>query len=203
MKLTGAHAITLLTNRPGIRMRRKCWWNDCFVAMQPALELPPFNDQTTQRKVNDRTAALIGRDTPMTCPAYFAYWDAMAQTFNMGFVFSADDLLANDWEAVADDQGLIPEPLSHTVGFSYLNSEYDVCNREYVGVAEVKVTTTFLWETKVQASEIENAGRNGSVDAAMQSLAMKDVSPFVGILVRDGITAAIMRTEPPKSSTSL
>lgn len=199
MKLTGAHAITLLTNRPGIRMRRSYWAEGCFVALQPALELPPFNDQTTQRKVNDRTAALIGRDTPMTCPAYFAYWDAMIQTFNMGFVFSADDLLASDWETVADDLGLIPEPLPHTVSFGYFNSEYDVRQREYVGVAEVKVTTTFLWKMEVQAAEIENAGGIGSVDATLQSLAMKDVSPFIGILVRDGLTAAIMRTDTPAS----
>lgn len=67
-----------------------------FVCMMPALQLPPFNTQGTERKVNDRTAKWIGVDTPLDCQPYFALFNAQKK-WQPGWVPSTGDLLANDW----------------------------------------------------------------------------------------------------------
>jgi hypothetical protein len=46
---------------------QRAGWNGkgMFIVYMSALNLPPFNTQGTERKVNDRTAKWIGEDTPL------------------------------------------------------------------------------------------------------------------------------------------
>ena len=52
-------------------------WNgkNMFVVYMEPLQLPPFNTQGTDRKVNDRTAKFIGENKPLNCQPYFAMYD--------------------------------------------------------------------------------------------------------------------------------
>ncbi|GGH36171.1 Protein of unknown function [Cribrihabitans marinus] len=76
-------------------------WNGTgmFIVLMPALYLPPFNTQDTARKVNDRTAKWIGKDTPLDCQPYIAMFTAQKQ-WQPGWVASQADLLADDWVVV-------------------------------------------------------------------------------------------------------
>lgn len=73
-------------------------WNgkNQFVVMMPALFLPPFNTQDTNRKVNDRTAKHIGEDTPLDSQPYLALFNAQGK-WQPGWVPSQGDLFAEDW----------------------------------------------------------------------------------------------------------
>lgn len=73
-------------------------WNGkgMFVVLMPALQLPPFNTQGTDRKVNDRTAKWIGEDTPLDCQPYFAMFTA-DKKWQPGWLASQADMLADDW----------------------------------------------------------------------------------------------------------
>jgi hypothetical protein len=82
--------------RDGAKVRRRCWPTGCFVVLMPALELPPYNTQGTERKVNDRTAKYIGEDAPLHCQPYFASYDG--HHWQPGFVLPTPDLLAIDYE---------------------------------------------------------------------------------------------------------
>ena len=71
-----------------------------FVVVMPRLELPPYNTQGTERKVNDRTAKWIGEDQPLDCQPYFALFNAQKK-WQPGWVPSTGDLFANDWYVFA------------------------------------------------------------------------------------------------------
>lgn len=76
-------------------------WNgkNMFVVMQPRLELPSYNTQGTNRKVNDRTALFIGKDKPLNCPPYCCLYNAQEE-WVCGWVPSQGDLFADDWQIV-------------------------------------------------------------------------------------------------------
>jgi len=73
-------------------------WNgaDMFAVYMSPMHLPPFNSQEPGRKVNDRTARLIGPDVPLDCQAYFALYNAKKQ-WQPGWVASQADMLSDDW----------------------------------------------------------------------------------------------------------
>ena len=77
-------------------------WNGkgMFVVLMPALKLPPYNTQGTDRKVNDRTAKHIGPDTPLNSQPYIAMWTAKGE-WQPGWLASQADLLADDWGIVS------------------------------------------------------------------------------------------------------
>lgn len=82
----------------GMVARRKSWASGVSVVMMTGLQLPSFNTQATNRKVNDRTAKFIGDDTPLDSQPYFAQFD-MTGHWQPGWLPSASDILAEDWEA--------------------------------------------------------------------------------------------------------
>jgi len=82
----------------GQRVRRAGWnGKGMFVVLMPRLQLPPYNTQGTERKVNDRTAKWIGEDQPLDCQPYIAMYTALKQ-WQPGWLASQADLLAVDWE---------------------------------------------------------------------------------------------------------
>lgn len=82
--------------KDGHRIRRACWPLEMFVVMMPRLDLPPFNTQGTERKVNDRTAKWIGEDKPLRCMPYIAFYDGWY--WQPGWLPAQADLFAEDWE---------------------------------------------------------------------------------------------------------
>jgi hypothetical protein len=93
--LSFGHAI--LAAKEGKRIARAGWnGKNMFVVYMPPMQLPPFNTQGTDRKVNDRTAKHIGEDTPLDCQPYFAMFNAQKQWIP-GWLASQSDMLANDW----------------------------------------------------------------------------------------------------------
>jgi hypothetical protein len=78
---------------------RRAGWNGkgMFIVLMPELQLAPFNQQDTQKRVNDRTAKWIGEDQPLNCRPYIAMFNA-AKEWQPGWVCSQADLLAVDWE---------------------------------------------------------------------------------------------------------
>jgi hypothetical protein len=76
-------------------------WNgkDMWIAHMSGMELPPYSTQGTYRKVNDRTARLIGEDTPLTTLPYIAMWTA-DKKWLPGWLASQTDMLAEDWMIV-------------------------------------------------------------------------------------------------------
>jgi hypothetical protein len=80
---------------------RRAGWNGAgmFVVLMPPLQLPPYNTQGTDRKVNDRTAKWIGEGAPLDCQPYIAMYTAKKQ-WQPGWLCSQADLLAIDWELV-------------------------------------------------------------------------------------------------------
>lgn len=86
--------------RKGHKVRRVGWnGKGMYIALMPALYLPPFNSQEPGAKVNDRTAKYIGPDTPLDSQPYIAMWTA-AQQWQPGWNASTQDLLATDWQIV-------------------------------------------------------------------------------------------------------
>lgn len=73
-------------------------WNGkgMFIVLMPELQLPPYNTQGTERKVNDRTAKWIGKDAPLDCRPYVAMYTATKQ-WQPGWLCSQADMLAEDW----------------------------------------------------------------------------------------------------------
>lgn len=74
-------------------------WNgkSMFIVAMPSLNLPPYNTQNTERKVNDRTAKWIGEDQPLDCQPYIALYNAQKQ-WQPGWLPSQQDLFAKDWQ---------------------------------------------------------------------------------------------------------
>jgi len=93
-------ALALL--KEGKRVGREGWnGKGMFIALMPALKLPPFSSQEPGAKVNDRTAKFIGNDTPLDSQPYFAMRTATGQ-WQPGWLASQSDLLSEDWFLVAD-----------------------------------------------------------------------------------------------------
>lgn len=87
--------------KAGAKVCRRGWnGKDMFIVIMPALYLPPYNTQDTNRKVNDRTAKWIGEDQPLDCQPYIAMYNAQKQWIP-GWVASQSDILCSDWEVVA------------------------------------------------------------------------------------------------------
>jgi hypothetical protein len=85
----------------GEKVRRRGWnGTGTFIALMPALYLPPYNTQGEARKAHDRTAKFIGEDAPLDCQPYIAMYTAQKQ-WQPGWVCSQADLLATDWEIAA------------------------------------------------------------------------------------------------------
>ena len=76
-------------------------WNGkgMFIVLMPALHLPCYNTQDTHKKVNDRTAKHIGKDTPLDSQPYISMFTALKQ-WQPGWLASQADLLAEDWTVV-------------------------------------------------------------------------------------------------------
>jgi hypothetical protein len=93
-----AEALHHLLN--GKQVKRAHWKNCDFVTMMTGLNLPPFNTQDTNRKVNDRTAQWIGNDRSLESQAYFASCklEEGKAIWQPGWTPSTEDLLADDWE---------------------------------------------------------------------------------------------------------
>ena len=73
-------------------------WNgkDMWVCLMDGMELPPFSSQVPGKKVNDRTAKFIGKDTPLETLPYFAMWTADGKWLP-GWLATQTDMLADDW----------------------------------------------------------------------------------------------------------
>lgn len=88
-------AIEALKN--GQRVAREGWnGKGMWIALMPALSLPPRSSQKPGAKVNDRTAKFIGDDTPLNCQPYLVMWTAQ-QLWQPGWLASQADILAEDW----------------------------------------------------------------------------------------------------------
>jgi hypothetical protein len=93
--LTFGAAIQAL--KAGKKVSRAGWnGKGMWLVLMPALYLPPFKTQGTERKVNDRTAKWIGEDKPLDCQPYIAMWTAQ-QKWQPGWLASQADMLAEDW----------------------------------------------------------------------------------------------------------
>ncbi len=88
--------------KEGLRVARAGWnGKGMWIVLMTPMDLPAFNDQTTQRKVNDRTAKWIGKDTALHTDGYLAMWTAQG-TWQPGWNASQADMLAEDW-CILDD----------------------------------------------------------------------------------------------------
>ena len=86
--------------KDGKKVARKGWnGKGMWIVLMPALCLPPYNSQDTNRKVNDRTAKHIGEDSPLDSQPYIAMWTALGQ-WQPGWLASQADMLAEDWGVV-------------------------------------------------------------------------------------------------------
>ena len=84
--------------RDGKPVRRSGWnGKGMFICLMPKLDLPPYNTQGTERKVNDRTAKWIGEDQPLESQPYIAMWTARKK-WQPGWLASQADMLGEDWE---------------------------------------------------------------------------------------------------------
>lgn len=91
----------LIHAKAGQKVRRGAWHKESFIVGMPAMQLPPFNTQDTNRKVNDRTARHIGPDTPLDSQAYFASFNENCE-WTPGWLPNAADLYAEDWGLAPD-----------------------------------------------------------------------------------------------------
>jgi hypothetical protein len=83
--------------RQGHKIARRGWnGKDMWVVYMPPMQLPPFNSQGPDKKVNDRTARFIGEDAPLDCQPYFAMYDAQHRWIP-GWLASQTDMLSDDW----------------------------------------------------------------------------------------------------------
>jgi len=83
--------------KQGKRIARAGWnGKNMFVVVQPAMTLAPYNDQSAEKRVNDRTARFVGYDTPLEVLPYFCMFTA-DRKWLCGWLASQTDMLANDW----------------------------------------------------------------------------------------------------------
>ena len=72
-QLTFGQALEAL--KEGKRVARTGWnGKGMWIVLMSGMSLPPYNTQGTERKVNDRTAKWIGKDTPLETLPYIAIW---------------------------------------------------------------------------------------------------------------------------------
>lgn len=87
--------------KEGHKIARKGWnGKGMWVVLMSGMKLPPYSTQGTEKKVNDRTARLIGEDTPLETLPYFAMWTTNAEgrrAWLPGWLASQTDMLADDW----------------------------------------------------------------------------------------------------------
>ena len=82
----------------GEKVRRSGWnGKGMWIVYMSGMKLPPHSTQGTDKKVNDRTAKLIGENTPLETLPYFAMWTA-DKKWLLGWLASQTDMLATDWE---------------------------------------------------------------------------------------------------------
>ncbi len=90
--------------KQGHKIARRGWnGKGMWVVYMSGMTLPAYNAQTTDRKVNDRTAKLIGEDTPLETLPYFAMWTVNAEgrrAWLPGWLASQTDMLSDDWMIV-------------------------------------------------------------------------------------------------------
>ena len=92
--------LAIETAKKGHKIARKGWnGKNMWVVYMSGMKLPPYNSMGTERKVNDRTASLIGEDTPLETLPYLAMWTADGKWLP-GWLASQTDMLAEDWEIV-------------------------------------------------------------------------------------------------------
>jgi hypothetical protein len=98
MNLSFGKAIEAMKN--GKKVARSGWnGKNMFIVIMPELNLPPYNTQDTNRKVNDRTAKWVGKDTPLESQPYIAMFTAQKK-WQPGWTASQSDMLSNDWIVV-------------------------------------------------------------------------------------------------------
>jgi len=86
--------------KKGKKVARKGWnGKNMWLVYMSGMTLPAFNDQTSGKKVNDRTAKLIGKDTLLETLPYIAMWTA-DKKWLPGWLASQTDMLAEDWYIV-------------------------------------------------------------------------------------------------------
>lgn len=86
--------------KQGRKIARQGWnGKGMYVVYMPPMYLPPFNSQEAGKKVNDRTAKIIGADAPLDCQPYFAMYNAQKQWIP-GWLASQSDMLSDDWYIV-------------------------------------------------------------------------------------------------------
>lgn len=86
--------------KQGQAVSRKGWnGKNMFIVYMEPMSLPSFNTAGTSRKVNDRTAKWIGKDTPLNVLGYFAMFTA-DKMWLPGWLASQSDMLAEDWGLV-------------------------------------------------------------------------------------------------------
>lgn len=97
-RMTFGHAVEAM--KKGYRVARKGWnGKGMWIVYMSGMSLPPRSDQSTERKVNDRTAKWIGEDTPLETLPYIAMWTA-DKKWLPGWLASQTDMLAEDWMIV-------------------------------------------------------------------------------------------------------
>lgn len=86
--------------KQGKKVARKGWnGKNMWIVLMDGMTLPPFNSQSQGKKVNDRTAKIIGEDTPLETLPYIAMWTADGKWLP-GWLASQTDMLADDWIVV-------------------------------------------------------------------------------------------------------
>lgn len=94
------YEVALRALKNGAKIRRASWYTPgSFIVMMPALYLPPYNTQGTERKVNDRTAKWIGEDRPLDCQPYIAMYTDEYK-WQPGWTPGQLDQFTDDWEIV-------------------------------------------------------------------------------------------------------
>ena len=86
--------------KKGKKLAREKWnGKNMFIVYMSGMKLPPYNTQGTNRKVNDRTAKIIGEDTPLNSQPYLAMYNAQKEWIP-GWLASQSDMLDTDWFVV-------------------------------------------------------------------------------------------------------
>jgi len=89
--------------KQGHKVARRGWNGaNMFIVFMSGMQLPPYNTQGTERKVNDRTAKWIGKDQALNCQPYIAMYNAQKQWIP-GWVASQSDMLSDDWYLVESE----------------------------------------------------------------------------------------------------
>jgi len=85
--------------KAGKKIKRAGWANVLWVAMMPALFLPPASSTEPGPKVNARTARHIGERAPLDSEPYIAAMTSGGK-WQPGWLPSQADLFAEDWMEV-------------------------------------------------------------------------------------------------------